>query len=108
MPLPSPQTPPPRPAASAVIPLPPPGLYLRGGVTMAKQRVDEIVRYADGRFPLHGRVGLCRRCGGDPAIATGTAAIGTMGCTCGVNLFGRPDRVMPLDVTTEVGETREE
>ena len=27
------------------------------------QRIDEIVKFDDGMFPLHGRVGLCRRCG---------------------------------------------
>lgn len=77
------------------------------GTTTQTQRVDEIVKMADGTFPLHGRVGLCRRCGGDPKVATGRAAMGTVGCPCGVNIFGGPDRVMPLDVTTEVGETRE-
>ncbi len=73
-----------------------------------RQRIDEIIMYNDGTFPLHGRTGLCRRCGGDPSVATGSAAIGTIGCTCGVNVFGRHDKVMPLDVTTEIGETRDE
>lgn len=73
---------------------------------MKKQRIDEIVQYPDGRCPLRRRVGLCRRCGGDPSIATGSAAIGTEGCTCGVSLFGGPDKPMPPDLTTAVGETR--
>ena len=74
---------------------------------MATQRVDEVVKMYDGTFPLHGRVGLCRRCGGDPSHATGGAAIGTIGCTCGINVRGGPDKPVPLDVTTTVGETRE-
>ena len=49
------------------------------GTTTQTQRVDEIVKMAGGTFPLHGRVGLCRRCGGDPKVATGRAAIGTAG-----------------------------
>lgn len=72
-----------------------------------KQRVDEIVKMADGSFPLHGRVGLCRRCGGDPKVARGRAAIGTTGCLCGMSTRGGPDLAMPDDLTTEVGETRE-
>lgn len=72
-----------------------------------RQRVDEIVQYPNGECPLRGRVGLCRRCGGDPAVATGSAAIGTLGCACGVSMRGGPDKVMALDVTTEVGETRD-
>jgi len=31
------------------------------GTTTQTQRVDEIVKMAGGTFPLHGRVGLCRR-----------------------------------------------
>lgn len=72
------------------------------------QRIDEIAKYNNGTFPLHGRIGLCRRCGGDPSVATGSAAIATTGCTCGINVRGGPDKIMPRDVTTEVGETREE
>lgn len=72
------------------------------------QRIDEVVMYDNWKFPLHGRIGLCRRCGGDPSVATGSAAIGTTGCTCGINVFGRPDKAMPLDVTTEIGETRDD
>lgn len=81
---------------------------LGGNEAMDKQRVDEIVQYPDGTCPLRGQVGLCRRCGGDPKVATGRAAIGTTGCTCGINVFdARRDREMPLDVTTTEGETRD-
>jgi hypothetical protein len=37
---------------------------------MKRQRVDEIVQYPNGECPLRGRVGLCRRCGGDPTVAS--------------------------------------
>ena len=46
MPLPSPQTPPPRPAASAVIPLPPPGLYLRACAVLARLFVPRRTRHS--------------------------------------------------------------
>lgn len=77
------------------------------GATMGTKakRVDQIVQHADGRFPNEGKIGLCRRCGGDPTIATGSAAIGTAGCCCGANVRGGPDKVMASDLTTRVGET---
>lgn len=75
---------------------------------MATKRIDEIVQTADGKFPMRGQVGLCRRCGGDPKVARGRAAIGTAGCVCGIHIAGGPDKEMPDDLTTEVGETREE
>ena len=46
MPLPAPQTPPPRPAASAVIPLPPPGLYLRACAVLARLFVPMRTRHS--------------------------------------------------------------
>lgn len=72
--------------------------------TKAK-RVDRIAQYVNGGFPNDGKIGLCRRCGGDPKIATGRAALGTAGCCCGVNMSGGPDKIMAPDLTTEVGET---
>lgn len=65
---------------------------------MATTRVDEIVRYADGTCPHRGKVGLCVRCGGDPNVARGRAAIGTLGCVC--------NPAWGQKLTTEVGEVR--
>jgi len=63
------------------------------GATMSTKakRVDRIAQYVNGGFPNDGKIGLCRRCGGDPKIATGRAALGTAGCCCGVNMSGGPD-----------------
>ena len=49
---------------------------------MTEPRTDEIVQMADGTYPNKGKVGLCRRCGGDPKHARGYLAIGTIGCVC--------------------------
>lgn len=62
------------------------------------RRVDEIVRYASGEYPHHGKVGLCINCGGDPQAARGREAIGTPGCVCNP---ARPQRL-----TMQVGEVR--
>lgn len=63
-------------------------------------RVDSIIRTVDGTRPNHGKVGLCHYCGGDPMVARGREAIGTIGCICNP---ARPQRL-----TTEVGETSDQ
>lgn len=63
------------------------------------RRIDHIVRTADGQFPNEGKAALCRRCGGDPAVARGAAAIGTIGCVCEAFGHAAPD-------TDDAGGTR--
>ena len=55
------------------------------------RRIDRIVRTEDGRYPNEGKAGLCRRCGGDPSISRGVAAIGTEGCICEAFGHAAPD-----------------
>ena len=63
-------------------------------------QVDMILQYVDGTRPHRGKVGLCVYCGGDPTVARGREAIGTLGCICNP---ARPQRL-----TTTVGEVSDQ
>ena len=60
---------------------------------------DRIVTTPDGQHPNAGKTNLCTRCGGDPLIAIGAAAIGTPGCICGVKIGQVPTDDVFTDVT---------
>jgi hypothetical protein len=60
---------------------------------------DRIVTTPDGKHPNAGKTNLCTRCGGDPLIAIGAAAIGTPGCICGVKIGQVPTDDVFTDVT---------